>query len=139
MAGGDHHAANGMLVFNGVRHRRRGRWAGSQDYLEAVAREHLSRALAKSVREEAPVVPDDDPLFGARHRVRRPVFSRRLRDARDISKGKLVRDDRPPTVRAEFDAHIVIVTHRLARGGQALGLPQLSNFLALERQKNAPE
>ena len=32
-----------------------------------------------------------------------PEIRRRLRDARDIGKGKILRDDRAPAVRAEFD------------------------------------
>ena len=107
----DHHTANRVQVFDRVGHRRRRRWARSQDDLEAIAGEHLRRALPKRVGEESPVVADDDLSIRARQRIGGPVLGRRLRDPLDISEGKLFSDDGPPAVRPELDAHSLCQLH----------------------------
>ena len=107
----DHHTANRVQVFDRVGHRRCRRRARRQDDLETVAGEHLRRALPKRVGEEPPVVADDDLSFCARYRIGGPVVGRRLRDAFDISEGKLFSDDGPPAVRPELDAHSLCQLH----------------------------
>ncbi len=53
-------------------------------------------------------------------RIRAPIISRRLRDALDIGKGKLVGDDCPPAIRAKLTL-IRIKSHSLGRiSGAAL-------------------
>ena len=63
MTGGNHHPADGMQIFNGERNRRRWRRLRRENDLKAVARENFRRCLGKFVREQPPVVTDDNFQF----------------------------------------------------------------------------
>ena len=90
VAGGDHHAADGVQMFDGKGNRRRRRRLRREDDLKTVAGQNLGGDLREAVGEKAAVIADDDfqftpedfgfPIsdFGF------PIVRRRLRDARDV-------------------------------------------------------
>ena len=71
--------------------------------MKIVAGEDFRRALRELVRKETPVKANDDFSLRAGDRICAPKIRRRLRHAPDIGKGKILRDDRAPAVRSEFD------------------------------------
>src|SRR5262249_47786356 len=103
MACRDHHPANGALLLYGKGNG--GRWGRrwSEHHLVAVPGDNLSSASPKPVRKKPSVVTDNPTPFGAWHRVCTPVIGRRLGNAFDVPKREILRDDRPPTVRPEFN------------------------------------
>src|SRR5690242_9339138 len=58
MAGSDHHAADGLLRFNGERNRRSWRGSRSEDHFEMICGKHVGGSLSKLVGEETAVVAD---------------------------------------------------------------------------------
>ena len=103
MAGGDHDAADGALRLDSERNRRRRRRFRREYDLKVISSKNFRGSLPKPVGEKTAVKPDNDFSFRAGFRVGAPEIRRRLRDARDIGKRKIFRDDRAPAVRAEFD------------------------------------
>jgi hypothetical protein len=71
--------------------------------LKIVPRKNLRRRLPEPVGEKPAVVADDDFAFRAGDRICAPKIRRRLCDARDVGKVEILRNDRAPAVRAEFD------------------------------------
>ena len=93
--------------------------------MKIVSGKNFRGDLGKSVGEKPAVVADDNfqftsENFGLRTSdFRLPIVRRGLRDARDIGKREILRDDRAPAVRAEFDVayHGGIQTFKSASAG----------------------
>ena len=109
VAGGNHHAADRAQVFDGKGNRRRGRRLRCEDDLKTVAGKNISGGLGKAVGEKPAVKTDHHFQFTSEDfrtphsTLRLPVVCGGLRDARDVREIKILRDDRAPAVRAEFD------------------------------------
>ncbi len=109
VAGGDHHAADGVQMLDGKGNRRRRRRLRREDDLKIVSGKNFRRDLRETVGKKPAVVADDDFQFMFEDfglwvlNFRFPIVRRGLRDARDICKSEILRDDRAPAVRAEFD------------------------------------
>ena len=102
-------AANGVQMLDGERNRRRRCRLRCEDDLETVPSENFRRGLREFVRKKSAVetnndfwLAPEDFRFGICD-FRLPKIRRRLRDARDVREGKILRDDRAPAVRAKFD------------------------------------
>ena len=109
VAGGDHHAADGAEIFHGEGNARRRRRFRREDDLEIVSGKNFGGNLRKTVGEKTAVVADNDFRLAPENfrfgisNFGFPEICRGLRDAGDVGKGKIFRDDRAPAVRAEFD------------------------------------
>ena len=69
-----------------------------------IAGENLGGDLREPVGKKTPVIADNNFVFRfPLSAFRFPIVRRRLRDARDVGKREIFRDDRAPAVRAEFD------------------------------------
>ena len=71
--------------------------------MEIISGENFRRRSRELVRKKSAIKADDDFAFRAGDGIRAPKIRRRLRDARDVRKRKILRDDCAPAVRAEFD------------------------------------
>ena len=103
VTGGNHHAADGALVFHRKGDRGCGCRHGRQHHLEIICGKHLRGAPAELIREKAAVIADDDSFLGTGRRMRAPIISRGLGNTGDIGEGKILSNNRTPTVRAKFD------------------------------------
>ena len=77
--------------------------------MKIISGENLGGDLRKPVGKKTPVIANNDFEFVPKDfglgtlDFRLPEIRRGLRDARDVGKSKIFRDDRAPAVRAEFD------------------------------------
>ena len=103
MAGRNHHAAHRLLRLHRVGNRRRGRGTIGQQNLKAVRKKNFCRAPGELVGKKTPVVTHHHLLLRPCDWIGGPIVRRRLRYARNIGKSEILRDDRTPAVRSEFD------------------------------------
>ncbi len=109
VTGGNHHAANRAQLFDREGNRRRGCRFRRENNLKTVASQDLGGSLGETVGEKPAIKTDNDNglasvEFGIRNsEFGVPIVCGGLRDARDVYKVEILRDDRAPAVRAEFD------------------------------------
>ena len=123
VAGGNHHSAQGLLLLHPVGDGWRGRGTGGQDHLKSIGGEDFRGALRKLIREESTVVSDDDLRIAARDWVSFPVVSAGLSHAIKIREGKILRNDRSPTIGSEFDLRHWIRNRMVKSNLKLLGKP----------------